>query len=150
MFEGGFKSEFVDRRVRLNASAYAGQHKDIQLDFSAQYRQTDPVTGALLQTQRTTTETINAPSNGKPRGFEADLAFAVTIENPMGESSFVMNARLSLAEIPTGPGLTTISIWSRNLLNNEHVFVKFLSDRTGTGGFFNEPRTFGFEISFRQ
>ena len=241
MFEGGFKSEFLDRRVRLNASAYAGQYKDIQLDFSAQYLQTDPVTGALLQTQRTTTETINAPGNGPLRRFPADRApavteehavlasyaynkvtipdtlnpfrqangqlitvpvpiyqvytpensasfaidykrpfmagqfvahldgnygdgyyanytdvaydpvtRAVTIENPKGESSFVMNARLSLAEIPTGPGLTTISIWSRNLLNDEHVFVKFLSDRTGTGGFFNEPRTFGFEISFRQ
>ncbi|WP_421937933.1 TonB-dependent receptor [Phenylobacterium sp.] len=241
MFEAGAKAEFMDRRVRVNVSAYDGRYKDIQLDFSAQYLQTDPVTGALLQTQRTTTETTNAPGKGKLRGFEADVAFAVTdeltvsgsyaynkvkipdtlnpfpqangriitvpipiyqvytpenaasfsidysrpafgearfvahldgnygdgyyanytdvaydpvtravtIRQPKGDSSFLVNARLSIADLPTGPGRTTVSIWSRNLLNQEHVFAKFLSDRTGLGGFFNEPRTFGLEVSMK-
>jgi len=240
MEEVGFKSEFLDRRARLNVSVYTGKYKDIQLDFSAQYLQTDPVTGALLQTQRTTTETTNAPSEGKLRGFEADLTFAasdnltlsanyaynkveipatknpfpqgngqvisvpipiyqvytpensasftldyerpflsasfaahldanygdgyyasytdvaydpitraVTIKQPKGDSSFVVNGRLSIAEIPAGEGTASISIWSRNLLDEEHVFAKFLSDRTGTAGFFNEPRTIGFEVSVK-
>lgn len=240
MEEAGFKAEFFDRRARLNVAAYAGKYQDIQLDFSAQYLQTDPVTGALLQTQRTTTETTNAPGAGKLRGFEADLTFAatdnltlsanysynkveipaaknifpqangqiipvaipiyqvytpensasvtldyeqpiriakffahldanygdgyygsytdvaydpvtraVTIKQPKGDSSFIVNGRVSLGEIPAGSGVATISIWSRNLLNEEHVFATSLSDRTGTAGFFNEPRTIGFEFSVK-
>lgn len=240
MTELGAKLEFFDRRARLNVAAYDGKYEDIQLDFSAQYVQTDPVTGALLQTQRTTTETTNAPGTGKLRGFEADLTFAateeltlsasyaynkveipatvnpfrqangqfitvpipiyqvytpetsgslaadyelplgdmtlvahidgnysdgyyanytdvaydpvtraVTIKQPKGDSSFIVNARVSIADINVGSGNATVSIWSRNLFDDQHVFVKFLDPRFGTAGFFNEPRTFGVELSVK-
>lgn len=236
MEEIGAKMEFFDR-LRVNLAAYTGNYEDIQLDFSASYLQTDPVTGALLQTQRTTTETTNAPGKGDLSGFEADVTYlvsdeltlsgsyaynkvtipdtvnpfrqsnglfitvpipiyqvytpensasfavdyatpfmgatiaahldanygdgyyanytdvaynpttrAVTIKQPQGDSSLILNGRLSLADIPAGNGDMEISLWSRNLLDEEHVFAKFLSDRTGTGGFFNEPRTFGIEV----
>ena len=240
MTEIGAKLEFFDRRARLNVAAYDGKYEDIQLDFSAQYVQTDPVTGALLQTQRTTTETTNAPGTGKLRGFEADLTFAateeltlaanyaynkveipatinpfrqangtfittpipiyqvytpensasfvidyahplenatiaahldanysdgyyanytdvaydpvtraVTIKQPQGDSSFIVNARLSLADISIGTGKASVSLWSRNLLDEQHVFVKFLDPRFGYAGFFNEPRTFGLEVAVK-
>jgi iron complex outermembrane receptor protein len=239
MEEIGAKMEFFDK-LRVNLSAYTGKYEDIQLDFSASYLQTDPVTGALLQTQRTTTETTNAPGKGDLSGFEADVTYvvtdeltlsgsyaynkvdipdtlnpfrqsngqlitvpipiyqvytpensgsvaldyerpfmgakiaahldanfgegyygnytdvaydsvtrAVTIKQPKGDDSFVVNARLSLAEIPAGGGDLEISVWSRNLLDEEHVFYKTLSDRTGTAGFFNEPRTFGIEVKVK-
>ncbi|MBU6371184.1 MAG: TonB-dependent receptor [Alphaproteobacteria bacterium] len=240
MTEIGAKLEFFDRRARLNVAAYDGKYKDIQLDFQAQYVQTDPVTGALLTTQRTTIETTNAPGEGKINGFEADLTFAatdnltlsasyaynkvdipatinpfrqangqfitvpvpiyqvytpensasialdyerpfrnakiavhldgnygdgyyanytdvaydpvtraVTIKQPKGDSSFIVNGRISLADIPAGGGKATLSLWSRNLLDEEHVFAKFLDPRFGYGGFFNEPRTVGVEVAVK-
>jgi len=239
MMEIGAKTEFFDNRVRLNVSAYDGKYKDIQLDFSAPYLVISS-TGALTFTNRTTTETINAPGEGKLSGFEADLTFAatdnltlsasyaynkvdipatlnpfpqidgrpipvpipiyqvytpensasfaidyerpfmgakiafhldgnygdgyyanytdiaydpvtraVTVKNPKGDNSFIMNGRLSLAEIPAGGGTASLSIWSRNLLNDEHVFAKFVDPRSGFGGFFNEPRTIGVEVAVK-
>lgn len=240
MTEIGAKWEFFDRRARLNIAAYDGKYKDIQLDFQAQYVQTDPVTGALLQTQRTTIETTNAPGEGKLQGFEADFTLAatdeltlsasyaynkvdipntinpfrqangqfitvpipiyqvytpensgsmaadyetpflgaklqlhvdanygegyyanytdvaydpvtraVTIKQPKGDDSFIVNARVSLAEIPAGGGTASLSLWSRNLLDQEHVFAKFLDPRFGSSGFFNEPRTVGVELAVK-
>ncbi len=83
-----------------------------------------------------------------------DLAYdpvtrAVTMPNPKGDSSLIVNGRLSLADIPAGDGLALISIWSRNLLNDEHVFAKFVDPRQGFGGFFNDPRTFGIELAVK-
>lgn len=241
MFEVGAKTQFLDNRVRLNVAAYTGTYKDIQLDFSAQYQQLDPLTGKLLTTLRTTTETTNAPSNGKLKGFEADLTIAatenltlsasfahnsvkipdtlnpfpqangqlitvpipiyqvytpansgsvaldyetpmlggkfvahvdanydsgfyanytdvaydpvtraVTVKQPKGDKSFIVNARLALADVETEQGMFTVSLWSRNLLNEEHVFAKFLSVTAGLGGFYNEPRTFGIELTIRR
>ena len=241
MFEAGAKTQFWDNRARLNLAVYTGSYKDIQLDFSAQYQQINPVTGQLLTTLRTTTETTNAPANGKLKGFEADFIFAVTdsltfsagyaynsvkipdtknpfpqsngilitvpipiyqvytpensasaaldyetpfmgarfvahidgnydsgyygnytdvaydpvtravtVPQPKGDKAFIVNARVALADVEMGGGMATFSVWSRNLLNEEHLFYKSTSVTAGTGGFFNEPRTFGIELSFKQ
>lgn len=243
MYEIGSKNEFFDRRLRVNLAAYTGEYKGIQLDFSGQYVGIDPVTGQLITTLRTTTETINAPGTGRLRGFEADGAFAVnenltlsanfaynkvkipatlnpfpqnvsgvlrpitvpipiyqvytpeksgsiamdyqrpfmgakivahldanygdgfyanytdvaydpttravTIAQPKGDSSFIVNGRISLAEIPAGDGKAALSLWSRNLFNEAHVFYRSFSDLQGESGFYNEPRTFGFEVSVK-
>ncbi len=240
MFEVGAKTEFFDNRARLNVAAYTGSYKDIQLDFSAQYQQLDPVTGKLLTTLRTTTETTNAPGNGALKGFEADLTLAatdhltlsanfahnivdigatknpftqangllitvpipiyqvytpensgslaldydaplwgakfvshldanfdsgyyanytdvaydpvtraVTVPQPKGDKAMVVNGRVALTDIPTAAGKATFSIWSRNLLNEEHLFYKSKSVTAGVNGFFNEPRTVGFEINLK-
>ena len=240
MEEIGAKIEFLNRRARLNLAAYTGTYKDIQLDFSAQYAQTDPVTGALLTTLRTTTETTNAPGDGKLKGFEADLMFAatdrltitagyaynsveipatvnpfrqsngqlitvpipiyqvytpetsgsialdyeqpfmgaslvahidanfgdgyyanytdvaydpvtraVTVAQPKGESSTLVNARIALTDIQVGDGIATFSLWSRNLLDEEHIFYKSKSVPGGVNAFFNEPRTIGFEVKLK-
>jgi iron complex outermembrane receptor protein len=239
MTEIGAKLEFLDRRARLNLAVYDGKYQDIQLDFSAPYLVINS-SGALTFTNRTTTETINAPGEGKLSGFEADFTFAatdnltlsaayaynkvdipatlnpfpqidgrpiavpipiyqvytpensgsvaldyerpfkgakiafhidanygdgsyanytdiaydpvtraVTVKNPKGDSSFIVNGRVSLTEIPAGGGKATLSIWSRNLLDDEHVFAKFVDPRSGFGGFFNEPRTVGVEVAVK-
>lgn len=240
MFEVGAKTQFLDNRARLNVAAYAGTYKDIQLDFSAQYQQIDPATGKLLTTLRTTTETTNAPGDGKLRGAEADFTFAateyltlsasyaynkveipatknpfpqsngvlitvpipiyqvytpensasaaidyerpigdvkliahldanydsgfyanytdvaydsvtraVTVRQPKGDKSFVMNGRIAIGDIPAGDGRATVSIWARNLLNEEHLFYKGQSVTSGVSGFYNEPRTYGLEINVK-
>jgi iron complex outermembrane receptor protein len=237
MFEAGFKSEFWDHRARFNVAAYTGKYKDIQLDFSAQYQQYDAVTGALLTTLRTTTETTNAPGAGSLKGAEFDLQVApidgltlsasyayndvqipatinpfrqsngqlitvpipiyqvytpkssasvsmdydmpfngmkivthldanydsgyyanytdvaydpvtraVTVAQPMGDSAIVVNGRLALADIQSSVGKATVSLWARNLLNEEHLFYKSLSPTAGLAGFYNEPRTFGVQV----
>lgn len=240
MEEIGAKIEFFNRRARLNLAAYTGSYEDIQLDFSAQYAQVDPVTGNLLTTLRTTTETTNAPGDGKLRGFEADLSFAateqltfnasyaynkveipatvnpfrqsngqlitvpipiyqvytpessgsvsadyeqpfmgatiqahldanfsdgfyanytdvaydpvtraVTVRQPKGESSMIVNGRIALTDIAVGEGVATFSLWSRNLLDEEHIFYKSRSVLGGVNAFFNEPRTIGFEVKLK-
>jgi len=240
MFEVGAKTEFFDNRARLNVAAYTGTYKDIQLDFSAVYAQIDPVTGKLLTTLRTTTETSNAPGEGDLKGFEADFTFAVTdnltlttnyahnivdipatknpftqangllitvpipiyqvytpedsgsvaldyetplwgaklvghidanydagyyanytdsaydpvtravtVKQPKGEKATVVNARIALTDIATPAGTATISVWSRNLLNEEHLFYKSKDAFGAVSGFFNEPRTFGLELNLK-
>jgi iron complex outermembrane recepter protein len=240
MMEIGAKTEFWDGRARLNLAAYSGSYNDIQLDFSAQYIQTDPVTGLTLTTLRTTTETSNAPGKGDLSGFEADFTFAatdnltlsasyaynkvdipdtlnpfrqangqlitvpipiypvftpetsgsvamdyeapfmgvtllahldanfdsgyyssytdvaydsvtraVTVAQPKGEDAMLLNGRLALADIAAGPGMATISLWSRNLLDEEHVTQVFRGVQAGLGGFFNEPRSYGLEVSLK-
>lgn len=54
-----------------------------------------------------------------------------------------------MTEIPTSAGTATVSIWSRNLLNEEHIFANFMSTAAGLSGFYNEPRTLGFEINLK-
>ena len=71
MFEIGAKTEFLDHRARLNVAAYTGTYKNIQLDFSGLYQ--DVVNGVLVNTTRTTTNTVNAPSSGRVKGIEAEL-----------------------------------------------------------------------------
>ncbi len=74
MFEVGLKSEFLDRRARLNIAAYTGTYKNIQLDFSGQYE--DFINGVRVVTTRTTTDTVNAPGTGRLKGIEAELTVA--------------------------------------------------------------------------
>ena len=92
----------------------------------------------------------------------ADAQYSFQSESVRGESSFVVNARLSLAEIPMNNGGTkaTIALWARNLLDNAYIYrrsdantVPVDGKYTGVLGSyanFNPPRTFGVEgtISF--
>lgn len=74
MFEIGAKTEFWDRRARLNVAAYIGRYKNIQLDFSGLYE--DVVNGVRVTTTRTTTNTVNDPGTGKLKGIEAEFTLA--------------------------------------------------------------------------
>lgn len=211
-WEVGFKSEFLDRRARLNIAAWKTTYNDIQIDFNAVN---------LASSNRGTIETVNAPGKGKLKGIEVDLtlapidgltltaAYAYTdaklpratnpftgaIQNvyivytpknaasasidystPLGgatfkahldaaladgyrsnsgeatktDSSFIVNGRLGVADIPMNDvAKLGISIWARNLLNEQHVFYKSHGAYAAIGdyGIYNEPRTFGAELS---
>ena len=85
------------------------------------------------------------------------------------DASFIVNGRLSLADIRLGDkgDRVSISVWARNLLDKQYVFRRDPSNSlpgspttpgTTTGsinnvlgdyGNFNAPRTFGLEASFR-
>jgi len=65
------------------------------------------------------------------------------------DSSFIMNGRLSLADIDVGGGKLAVSLWARNLLDKDYVYRRDPSNRATLGdyGNFNEPRTYGIEAS---
>ncbi|EGD59035.1 TonB-dependent receptor [Novosphingobium nitrogenifigens DSM 19370] len=82
------------------------------------------------------------------------------------DASFVVNGRLSLADIPVASGgqKFTVGIWARNLLNTDYVYRRDPSNSLpafGTGttgsikgvlgdyGNFNAPRTFGVDATVR-
>jgi iron complex outermembrane receptor protein len=67
IFEIGAKTEFFDNHVRFNVAAYAGDYKNIQVDFSRPFE-----TGGV-RTTRTTLSTVNAPGKGGLHGVEAEL-----------------------------------------------------------------------------
>jgi iron complex outermembrane receptor protein len=116
-------------------------------------------------------------SNGHVR-LHLDAAYASSQYSFQAESvktdpSFIVNGRLALADVEMNHGSTlmTFSLWSRNLLNETHIYRRSAANSspaanfngatgipTGTfnyGGIlgdygnFNPPRTFGAEISFK-
>lgn len=69
----------------------------------------------------------------------------------LSDHSFIVNGRLSLADIALGgqDAKLRISLWARNLLDKEYVFVRNSHPIIGTYGLFNEPRTFGGEVNVK-
>lgn len=65
------------------------------------------------------------------------------------DASFIVNARLAIADIQTPAGGPTVEValWSRNLLDEAHVYRRDPANRATLGdyGNFNAPRTFGLE-----
>jgi iron complex outermembrane receptor protein len=76
---------------------------------------------------------------------------AVRYAQPKGEQALVFNGRLALADIDLGASdaKLTVSVWARNLFNEQHLFYKSGAPRTGIQGFFNDPRTFGFDLNIK-
>jgi len=67
------------------------------------------------------------------------------VYQPIGEKAFIVNGTFAVADIPMrANGATlTVSVWARNMFNEQHLFYKALSPTSGLNGLFNEPRTFG-------
>lgn len=73
---------------------------------------------------------------------------AVRVAQPLGDAAFVVNGRLSLVDFRLGSdSRLAVSAWARNLFNEQHVFYRFTSPTAGTQGFFNDQRTFGFDVT---
>lgn len=67
------------------------------------------------------------------------------------DSSFVVNASLTLADINMGQGggaTASLSLWSRNLLDESHIYRISVANRGTIGDYanFNPPRTYGVEL----
>ncbi|NJC39936.1 iron complex outermembrane receptor protein [Brevundimonas alba] len=95
--------------------------------------------------------------------FENDVTFRAHIDanyadatqtfdqtDVKNDSSFIVNARLAIADIATNPGGPTleVALWSRNLFDEAHVYRRDPANRATLGdyGNFNAPRTFGIEL----
>ena len=74
----------------------------------------------------------------------------VTIAQPKGDKALIFNGRIGITDIAVSDTAKVgISLWARNLFNEQHLFYKALSVTAGTSGFFNEPRTWGGEVNLR-
>jgi iron complex outermembrane receptor protein len=67
------------------------------------------------------------------------------------DSSFIVNASLALANINiggSGGAVGTVSLWSRNLLDESHIYRISAANRGTIGDYanFNPPRTYGVEL----
>lgn len=84
-------------------------------------------------------------------GSWSDGAYTSEIEQTLTDESFLVNARLSLVELPLPMSDATaeVALWSRNLLDEEYLFYKSVSSSLGTYGIFNEPRTYGLDVRVR-
>lgn len=78
-------------------------------------------------------------------------AFSFVSENVKTDKSFIVNGRLSLAEIPLSDNGETlaVSLWARNLLNESHIYRRSNANRLVLGDYanFNAPRTIGIEAT---
>ena len=90
--------------------------------------------------------------------FHLDAAYAgrqysFEDENVKAQSSFIVNGRIALADIPMSENGTklTVSVWSRNLFNETHIYrLSYANQNTlGAYGNFNPPRTIGVEGTVR-
>jgi iron complex outermembrane recepter protein len=90
--------------------------------------------------------------------FHADAnysspSFTFDNEAVKNEKSFLVNVRLSLADIPVSDAgqQLTIALWSRNVFNESHIYRRSNANGSVLGdyGNFNAPRTFGLEASVK-
>jgi iron complex outermembrane receptor protein len=84
-------------------------------------------------------------------GNYSSPAFTFASEDVKTDKSFIVNARLSLAEIPmseNGQNMT-VALWARNLLNNSIIYRRSNANRLVLGDYanFNAPRTVGMEVT---
>ena len=87
----------------------------------------------------------------------SDPHYSFDNEPVLVDKSFLVNARLSIADIPMANGgqTLTVAVWSRNLFNEQHIYRRSNANRvpidgnyrTVVGDYanFNTPRTFGIE-----
>jgi iron complex outermembrane receptor protein len=226
-YEIGAKTEFFDRRARLNVAAFIMDRTGTQIDFDfVDTTQFLPGGATNPNYNKHTEETVNVAGKSRIKGIEAELtvkpidglslgaSYAYTdvkvpaVANPLAgptfgvltqvytvytpknaasgfmdvevpfassdmklrfhldanyadpqysfqaesvksQSSFIVNGRISLADIAlTNNGTrATLSVWSRNLFNEDHIYRLSGANESVIGdyGNFNPPRTFGVE-----
>ena len=74
-------------------------------------------------------------------------------ENVKVDDSVIVNGRIALADIPLREDGTTLtlSLWSRNLFDEAHIYRRSNANGRALGDYanFNAPRTFGIEAGLR-
>lgn len=100
--EIGLKSEFWDRRARVNLAAYKTDYEEMQVDFNRN--------AIVAGSNRTVNETVNVPGIAKIKGFEADITLA-PIDNLILRASYAYtSSRIPSAINPFNNALTPLAI----------------------------------------
>ena len=100
-FEIGAKTEFFDRKARLNVAAYSTRLKDQQIDFTL----------FTAGVNRSTVETINTRGVAKIKGAEIELTLTPTKSLTISGSYAYIDAKLPPAPNILVPGSPLIAIY---------------------------------------
>jgi len=137
---------------RYISSAATGTTQDIA-DI-AQRTQTPDITFAPNVEYR-----APAMANGSRLSFRLDASYTGDVdfllipaadaelrEASTSQAHWLVNGRVSLADVPVGPSLLRLSFWGQNLFNKR--YVEYASDISGfVAASFNRPRTYGFDAT---
>ena len=90
----------------------------------------------------------------------SDRQYSFDNEGVLADSSFIVNARMALADIPMSQRSQTLTVaaWARNLFNEAHIYRRSNANSTPLDGVdyrtvlgdyanFNAPRTFGVDAT---
>ena len=118
-----------------------------------EYTPEHAVTAAIDYVRPLENFTIRAHLDGSwdSGSYGTDRDPGPTLKAIKSEAGLVFNGRISIADIDlaaSGARLS-VSLWGRNLFNEEHLYTRTISLTTGTSGAFNEPRTFGLEAKVK-
>ena len=82
-------------------------------------------------------------------GNWSDGFYTGEYDQVLTDSSFIVNARVALVDVPLNSTGSTIdfSLWARNLMDEEYLFYKMNSASLGQAGIFNDPRTYGLDVT---
>lgn len=73
-------------------------------------------------------------------------------EATLTDKSFILNGRLTLSDIPLRTDASLeVALWARNLLDEAHTFYESRGAFAAQGAFgiYNEPRTFGLDLTLK-
>ncbi|MBQ1497228.1 MAG: TonB-dependent receptor [Sphingomonas sp.] len=78
-------------------------------------------------------------------GNYASSQYSSTSDPTKSDPSFIVNGRLALTDIALDEGAARLelSLWARNLLDRQYLYLRNTSAALGTYGIFNDPRTYG-------
>jgi iron complex outermembrane receptor protein len=86
-------------------------------------------------------------------GNYSDAMYSFQNEATKTETSFIVNGRLALADLPINQAGTkvTLSLWTRNLFDETHIYRRSAANASTLGDYanFNPPRTIGLEGSLK-
>ena len=81
----------------------------------------------------------------------SDPVHTFAAEDVLTEKSFIVNARVALADIPVSDRgqKVTFAAWARNLFNEEHIYRRSNANGAVLGDYvnYNAPRTFGADVT---
>jgi iron complex outermembrane receptor protein len=132
---------------QLNASLNPNNTTPIYQDVFVVYTPTHALSGSIdYQTVVGNSDTI---AKFHIDANYASSAYAFDNENVKSEASVIVNGRVTLEGIKIANQPLSIAVWSRNLLNTSFIFRRSNANGAVLGDYanFNEPRTFGLEIT---
>jgi iron complex outermembrane receptor protein len=134
---------------QLNASLVPAITTPVFQDVFVVYTPKHALTGSIdYQTRIGNSDTTVKLHLG---GNYASPAYSFDNEAVLNEKSFIVNGRVSIADINVAKQKLTVSVWGRNLLNESYIYRRSNANRLVLGDYanFNAPRTFGAEASFK-
>ena len=134
---------------QLNASLVPAITTPVFQDVFVVYTPKHALTGSIdYQTRIGNSDTMVKLHLG---GNYASPAYSFDNEAVLNEKSFIVNGRVSIADINVAKQKLTVSVWGRNLFNESYIYRRSNANRLVLGDYanFNAPRTFGAEASFK-